>query len=117
MYENEVRKKLETEQKAYMPREPREQPSNQTEAMGCDSDARIGGHQREEFSLHELFRYHRPTPDQLPKYENLREAARHFAKVVLMNVSPGADRDAAIRKIREAVMTANAGVALNGFSL
>lgn len=81
------------------------------------SDRVLTAEQEEDFYLREIFRYHPPGRDQLPKYEHIREAAKHFAKIVLLNVSPGADRDAAIRKIREAVMTANAGVALSGFSL
>jgi hypothetical protein len=71
----------------------------------------------EDYALNELFSYHPPFGDANLRYENIRSAAKQFAKAVLINVPPGADRTAAIRKIREAVMTANAGVALNGFSL
>lgn len=65
----------------------------------------------------EIFKYHSPTPDQIPHYENIREGARHFARVILLNVPPGPDRTAAVRLLREAVMTANAAVALNGLAL
>ena len=58
-----------------------------------------------------LFVYHPPTPDQIPKYTKLRAAALAFARVIDRCVPPGADRSAAIRKVREAVMTANAGIA------
>lgn len=78
---------------------------------------KIGFCLSDEEKLEEFFKYHPPTPFTGPKFETLREAARHFAKVILMNVPPGADRSAAIRKVREAVMTANAGVSLNGLSL
>ena len=71
----------------------------------------------DDYALNELFSYHPPFGDANLRYENIRSAAKQFAKAVLINVPPGADRTAAIRKIREAVMTANAGVALNGFSL
>jgi hypothetical protein len=71
----------------------------------------------EEHILDQLFKYHAPRGDAQLRYENLRSAAKAFAKAVLVNVPYGADRVEAIRKIREAVMTANAGVALNGFSL
>jgi hypothetical protein len=66
--------------------------------------------------LNEIFRYHAPDKFAAQKYENIREAARHFAKVLLMNVPPGADRTCALRHVRDAVMTANSGVALNGLS-
>jgi hypothetical protein len=71
----------------------------------------------EDHILDQLFKYHAPRGDAQLRYENLRSAAKSFAKAVLVNVPYGADRVEAIRKIREAVMTANAGVALNGFSL
>jgi hypothetical protein len=45
------------------------------------------------------------------------QAAKNFAEVILANCPSGADRSDAIRKIREARMTANAAIALNGLSL
>ena len=62
----------------------------------------------------EIFTYHAPTPDQLPKYAAVRTAALEFARVIEANVPACADRSAAIRKLREAVMTANAAIALEG---
>ena len=67
--------------------------------------------------LAELFRYHSPTPETLPKYAAINQAAKNFAEVVLQNCPSSADRSAAIRLIRDARMTANAAVALNGLSL
>jgi hypothetical protein len=61
--------------------------------------------------LDHLFTYHPPTPDQIPLYGELREAARQFAHVVNRCCPDGADKSAAIRKIREAVLTANAAIA------
>ncbi len=79
-------------------------------------DGQIGRAYSEDGLLNHIFSYHSPTSETLPKYAALREAARHFAKTILMNVPPGADRTLAIVKVREAVMTANAGVALDGVS-
>lgn len=62
-------------------------------------------------ALQNLFKYHPPLPGQAQKYERLREAAHTFAKVVIQEAPPSADRTAAIRKIRESVMTANASIA------
>jgi hypothetical protein len=67
--------------------------------------------------LESLFRYHAPTDETIPKYTAINEAAKRFAEVVLANCPRSADRSAAIRQIREARMTANAAVALNGLSL
>ncbi len=59
-----------------------------------------------------MFKYHAPKPDQVAKYEELRESALKFAQAIL-RLTPGcADQTAAIRKVREAVMTANAAIAL-----
>jgi hypothetical protein len=57
------------------------------------------------------FSYHSPQGDQPERYIRIREAARHLAEVILENSKPSADQTAAIRKVREAVMTANAGIA------
>ena len=61
--------------------------------------------------LDNWFTYHSPTPDQLPKYLAIREAGKVFAETIVANVPDSADCTAAIRKIREAVFTANAAIA------
>jgi hypothetical protein len=68
----------------------------------------------ETFDLDHLFSYHSPDPVDLNAYRMVRAAAKHFAWVILTTTSPGADQSAAIRKVREAVMTANASIALRG---
>jgi hypothetical protein len=68
-------------------------------------------------TLAELFKYHAPNESTLPKYSAINQAAKNFAEIVLQNCPPSADRSAAIRLIRDARMTANASVALNGLSL
>lgn len=64
--------------------------------------------------LDDLFRYHAPEGDQPARYERLRAAAKDFAAAILSNTPPSADQTAAIRKVREALMTANAAIALKG---
>ena len=59
-----------------------------------------------------LFRYHKPTPEQLPKFEAISQAAKQLAQVILDNTPAGADQSAAIRHVRDARMTANAAIAL-----
>lgn len=65
-------------------------------------------------NLRNIFTYHSPTPDQLPKYQALRDAALAFAEAIVANTPQSADQTAAIRHVREAVMTANASIALGG---
>ena len=67
--------------------------------------------------LSELFTYHPVREDQAPKYTAIRSAAKYFAEVLLANTPSGADQSAAIRKVREAVMTANAAISLDGLNL
>lgn len=64
--------------------------------------------------IHQIFTYHPPQGDQPARYERIREAAKVFALVLLENTPPCADQSAAIRHVRDAVMTANAAIALQG---
>jgi hypothetical protein len=64
--------------------------------------------------LEDIFSYHKPEPGDQQRYEEIRAAALEFAEVVLRHTPPSPDQSVAIRKIREAVMTANAAVALKG---
>lgn len=67
-----------------------------------------------EAALADIFSYHAPSSDQLPKYTAIRDAALEFAKVLVANTPASADQTTAIRLLRESVMTANAAVALDG---
>jgi hypothetical protein len=60
------------------------------------------------------FQYHAPSSDDLTTYEKLRSSGREFAKAINDLCPESADKTAAIRKVREAVMTANASVACKG---
>lgn len=64
--------------------------------------------------INNIFTYHAPTKDQLPKYEAIRAKAKELGQVIVDNTPPSADQTASIRLLREAVMTANAAIALNG---
>lgn len=69
--------------------------------------------EKTEKEIHEWFTYHSPKGDQPQRYELLRDAARELALKIVCNVPPCADRTAAIRKLRECIMTANAAIACN----
>jgi hypothetical protein len=60
------------------------------------------------------FTYHTPDGDDLAKYERLRQVAKYFALAINDLCPDSADKTAAIRKVREAVMTANASIACKG---
>lgn len=60
------------------------------------------------------FCYHAPTASQQEFYVALRNAGRDLAMAILSLTPPGADQAAAIRKVREAIMTANAAIACGG---
>ena len=60
------------------------------------------------------FTYHSPGVDDVPKLIAIRQAALHLALVINDNSPDSADKTAAIRKVREAVMTANAAIACGG---
>jgi hypothetical protein len=64
--------------------------------------------------LDHIFTYHAPTPDQTEAYNELRSYAFTFANAIVRLTPRCADQTAAIRKVREAVMTANAAIALGG---
>lgn len=65
----------------------------------------------------ELFKYHAPSIEQIPRYAAINQAAKNFAEIILLACPPGTDRSTAIYHIRMARMTANAAIALNGLSL
>lgn len=64
--------------------------------------------------LDHVFTYHAPSPEQELFYQLLRERAKEFAATIVRFTPPGPDQDAAVRHVREALMTANASIALGG---
>jgi hypothetical protein len=65
-------------------------------------------------NITDVFSYHAPDADQLVTYEKLRSSAREFATAIIDLTPSCADQQAAIRLLRECVMTANAAIALKG---
>ena len=66
--------------------------------------------------LADLFSYH-DDPRKVPNYVAIRTAAKNLVTVILQNAPDSADRTYAIRCVREAVLWANAAVALDGRNL
>lgn len=57
------------------------------------------------------FSYHPPTPGLPAIYTALRDFAGAFARAIVAATPAGEDQQAAVRHVREAVMTANAAIA------
>jgi hypothetical protein len=68
------------------------------------------------YSLDQLFTYHAPDERQKDALKNIRDKAKELAYIIHERCPSGPDRTAAIRLLREAVMTANAAVVLNGLT-
>jgi hypothetical protein len=67
-----------------------------------------------EFDLDHIFTYHAPGNEDIERYQKIRDSAKEFARTVIENCPSSADKTVAIRRIREAVMIANAAIALDG---
>lgn len=66
-------------------------------------------------SINNWFTYHPPQDDETrQKYEQIRAAGQEMAMKIFELTPPSADQTAAIRQVREAVMTANAAIACGG---
>ncbi len=64
--------------------------------------------------LDHIFTHHPPDAEDVYKYQQIRNAAKNLAEVIVKNTPPSADQSAAIRLLRESVFTANASIALKG---
>jgi hypothetical protein len=60
------------------------------------------------------FTYHPPTDADVLRYSRIRKAALDLALEICECTPECADQTAAVRKVREAVMTANAAIACGG---
>jgi hypothetical protein len=65
--------------------------------------------------LKHWFTYHDSgDPEVIKKYLAIRDKALELAEVIVDNTPASADQTAAIRHLRECVMTANAAIACEG---
>lgn len=63
--------------------------------------------------IEDIFTYHAPEGDQPERYKRIRAKAKELAYVIHWACDPGPERTAAMRHLREAVMTANQSIATN----
>jgi len=59
------------------------------------------------------FTYHVPTGTQASRYDELRQAAKRFAYLILQNTSASREQSLVFTKLEEAVFWANAAIARN----
>lgn len=64
-----------------------------------------------ELELDNRFTYHRPRPDQLPRYQYIRETAKNLARLIAKFTPPSREQALALTKLEEAVMHANSAIA------
>lgn len=64
-----------------------------------------------ELELDNRFTYHSPRPDQLPRYQYIRETAKNLARLIAKFTPPSREQALALTKLEEAVMHANSAIA------
>lgn len=65
---------------------------------------------QEDLATLELFRYQKPSQEQVSRIEDTRAAIQYAASQVLANCKPSRGRSLAITKLQEAMMHASASV-------
>ena len=63
--------------------------------------------------LEEAFKYHKPNEEQVKAIEAIRAKSKELAQLIVEVVPEGAEKMQAITYIRQAIMFANAGIAIN----
>ena len=63
--------------------------------------------------LDNIFTYHAPKADQPARYIAIREKAKELAALVQSSTPPSREQSTALTNIQQAVMWANAAIAIN----
>lgn len=95
----------------------RDEREEQRKARGIEQAFAAEAPQRRATEAEEIdiaFTYQRPDEDKYRTYAGVRAAGKALALAILNAAPKCADRTSAIRKVREAVMDANAAIALEG---
>ena len=64
-------------------------------------------------SLEQTYTYHRPFGTQPERYIALREAGKALALLITQTVPPSREASVALTNVQQAVMWANAAIAIN----
>jgi len=65
--------------------------------------------------LDNIFTYHAPHGTQIQRYQMIRDAARDFASLINSQCPESREKIIAITRIQEAVMMANASIAIHEY--
>lgn len=65
------------------------------------------------FNVDEVFSYHAPKGDQAIRYELIRTHAKYMAEKIMGNCPPSRERALALTNLQQAIMWANASIAIN----
>ena len=63
--------------------------------------------------LDRTFTYHKPVGDQQERYQRIRDKAKELAKVLTHDCPDSRERSVALTNLQQAVMWANASIAIN----
>lgn len=63
--------------------------------------------------INNMFTYHAPKPDQIPKYDAIGETAKAFAHLIDSSQPDSREKSAALTLLQNATMMAKAGIACN----
>lgn len=63
--------------------------------------------------IENMFTYHAPNPSQIQRYQVIREGAKQLGRTMLNCCPHSRERSAAITLLQNAVMMANAAIAIN----
>lgn len=86
-------------------------------AENFERDVLQNGREHPRGSIQSIFSYRAPRPDQLPRFQSIREAFMLTAEIILNNVPPCADRMQAIDELSRVMMLVNRAIALDGEEL
>ena len=64
-------------------------------------------------NLDSIFTYHKPTGTQPERYVAIREKAKELATLIQDTTPEGRERSVALTNVQQAVMWANAAIAIN----
>ena len=59
------------------------------------------------------FKYHSPKPDQIPRYQKIRDKAKELAIVICENSPASREQSVSLTALDQVVMMANAAIARN----
>jgi len=65
------------------------------------------------FDVEKIFTYHKPHGDQQFRYESLRAKAKELAKRIEENCPESREKALALTNLQQAIMWANASIAIN----